>query len=53
MFARSFFLALISAVIVCGCKTKPNATVYQGTGPTVHYHETESAGGPMRKTRYR
>lgn len=51
--ARVFLLSLAAISLLSACRTKPSAVMYDGSGPTVHYHEAETAGGPMRKSRYR
>jgi|GEM_PF-5272509 len=56
MFTRPLSLALVALFALLtlpGCKTKPSAAFYQGTGPSIHYHETETVGGAVRTTKYR
>jgi hypothetical protein len=53
MFTRISLFALFAVLTLSGCKTRPSANVYQGNGPSIHYHEAESAGGPVRTTHFR
>lgn len=53
---RSLSLALVALFALLtlpGCRTKPSAAFYQGTGPSIHYHKAETAGGPVHTTKFR
>lgn len=49
-------LALVfAALALTACKTtkKPSAHIYEGNAPSIHFHDPQDAGGPVRSERYR
>lgn len=47
-------IALVAlSLVACRTTKKSKASIYEGDGPTIHYHEAESAGGRVRTKHYR
>jgi len=53
MFARLTCVLLV-ATLFGACKSTPksSATIHSGDGPSIHYHEKETAGGAVQTTVY-
>lgn len=46
---------VFAALALAACKTtkKPSAQIYEGNAPSIHFHDPQDAGGPVRSKRYR
>ena len=49
------FALAFAALALTACKTtkKPSAHIYEGNAPSIHFHDPQDAGGPVRSKRYR
>ena len=52
---RPILLTLLAVLMFAGCAHTPKSSnqMYEGDGPSIHYTDRQSAGGPMGTTRYR